>query len=224
MNTSSNKVINPNRTYKDQTNGEYFNSRQYMTVAVSLGCTHFFLEFLYIYLGCTPMIYINILGFLCYVVSGILIQKGHHLHTVWIMENEVFFHVIFACIFMGYNCGYQLWLYGTFSSLFLPFFIPNLSKRPKMQIGIAVFLIVIVFEVLTYLNNHGLLPQQYRVSDNVARILYYINALLGFGAIMVYTSIYNIGLQRILSRYSFIFPPAEKCELCYTILHGNALL
>ena len=179
------------RTYQEIFNGDYLDSKQYMVVAVTLGVVHSIMELFYIWVGCMPMVYINIISILMYVASAILIAKGHHLITVWIMESEIFWHVIFACIFMGLACGYHLWLFGTLSSVFLPFFIPNLSRRPKSQIGIYSVFIVLGFELLVFLDRHGYLPTQYRVDDKIASIMYYLNAALGFVSIMVYTAIYN---------------------------------
>ncbi|MBP3826068.1 MAG: GGDEF domain-containing protein [Butyrivibrio sp.] len=179
------------RTYKEIVDGEYMDNSQYMVVAVSLGITHFCMEFFYIWVGCTPMMIINIFSFLTYVISAVLISRGQHLITVWIMELEIFWHVVFASVFMGIRCGYHLWLFGTFSSIFLPFFIPNLSKRPKKQIGVYAIIIILGFEVLVFLGKHGYLPTKYNVDESIAEILYYINAVLGFVSIMIYTSIYN---------------------------------
>ena len=179
------------RTYKEISNGDYLDNRQYLVVAVSLGVTHCLMEFFYIWVGCTPMIYVNIVSILTYVVSIFFIAHGNHLITVWFMESEIFWHVVFASIFMGVSCGYHLWLFGTFSSIFLPFFIPNLSKRPKKLIGVYALVIIVGFEVLVFLDKHDYLPTQFRVGDDMASILYYINAALGFVSIMIYTSIYN---------------------------------
>jgi diguanylate cyclase (GGDEF)-like protein len=173
------------------TNGEYLDKRQYMGVAVGLGITHFLLELLYIRVGCMPMVYINIGSILTYVLCAVLVSKGHNLLTVWIIELEISAHVILACVFMGFACGYQLWLFGMFSSIFLPFFIPNLSRKSKAQLGISAVLIVMGFEGLVFMEQHGLLPTDYRVDDQIAKVLYYINAAMGFGTIMIYTSIYN---------------------------------
>ena len=190
---------NPNlrdRTYRTGFDGEYLDNRQYMVVAVTLGMTHFLMEFFYIWVGCTPMIYINIASMLTYAVCALLIKKGHHLMTVWIIEVEIYWHVIFACMFMGFKCGYQLWFFGAFSSIFLPFFIPNLSKRPKMAIGLFSLVIFLGFELLVYFERHDMLPTQYRVGDDLATVLYYVNAAFGFASIMIYTAIYN---QRMMS-------------------------
>lgn len=179
------------RTYKEITDGDYLDNRQYMVVAVSLCITHCLMELFYILVGCTPMVVINVASILCYVVSIFFIAKGNHIITVWFMESEIFLHVIFASVFMGLSCGYHLWLFGTFSSIFLPFFIPDLGKRPKKQIGLYAVFIVIGFEMLVFLNKHNYLPTRFRVGDDLASILYYINAAFGFISIMIYTSIYN---------------------------------
>jgi diguanylate cyclase (GGDEF)-like protein len=179
------------RTYQEIYNGDYLDNSQYMVVAVSLGVVHSLMEIFYIWVGCTPMIFINIISILIYVVSAMLIAKGRHLVTVWIMESEIFWHVIFACMFMGLACGYHLWLFGTLSSVFLPFFIPNLSKRPKKQIGIYSLTIILGFELLVYLDRHGFLPTQFRADEQLASVLYYVNAAFGFISIMIYTAIYN---------------------------------
>ena len=179
------------RTSKEIVDGEYMDNSQYMVVAVSLGITHFCMEFFYIWVGCTPMMIINIFSFLTYVISAVLISRGQHLVTVWLMELEIFWHVVFASVFMGIRCGYHLWLFGTFSSIFLPFFIPNLSKRPKKQIGVYAIIIILGFEILVFLGKHGYFPTKYNVDESMAEILYYINAVLGFVSIMIYTSIYN---------------------------------
>lgn len=184
------------RIFQEDTNGEYMDNRQYMVVAVSLGITHLLMELFYISVGCTPMVYINILSILTYVVSAVAIAKGHHMLSIWLMETEISLHVICACVFMGFDCGYQLWLFGTFSSIFLPFFLPTLKKRSKKQIGFYAIAIILCFEVLVYLDRHNYLPTQYRVDDQIASLLYYLNAMLAFISIMIYTSIYNQQMAR----------------------------
>lgn len=179
------------KTYQEVITGDYMSNKQYMIVAVGLGITHCLMELFYIWVGCTPMAIINIFSILTYVVSIVLIARGKHLMTVWIMETEISWHVILACIFMGINCGYHLWLFGTFSSIFLPFFIPNLSEGSKKQIGLYALCILLIFEALVFLGRHGYLPTKYNVGDDMAEILYYVNAALGFISIMIYTSIYN---------------------------------
>ena len=190
------RIVNKNANYlarinTDEFDGEYLSGKQYMDISLSLGLTHVFLELFYIWLGCTPMAFINIASILSYVFCIFLNKKGYNLASAWVMEIEIFLHVIFACIFLGLKCGYQLWLFGTFSSIFLPFFTPEINKTPKKQIGIYVFVVFLGFEIITYLDIHGFLPTVYRVNDNLAHVLYYINAAVGFISITAFSSVYN---------------------------------
>ncbi len=184
------KVIR-DRTYRE-VDGDYLNQNQYLIIAVSLCVTHFLFEFWYLWLGCTPMVVINIFSILSYVVSiAIILKTQKHYITIWIMVLEVFLHVIFATIFFGTVCGYQQWLFGTLASVFLPFYTPELSRRQKRQIGAFTFVVIATYIVLTALGNLEMLPTRYNVSPGISRFIFYCNVLLTFGSIMLYTRIYN---------------------------------
>ncbi len=182
------------RTYREVVDGDYLTQRQYMTLAISLCVTHFFLELMYIWLGCTPMVILNLVSIFSYIVSIIYLRRSKTVTTVWIIVMEIYLHVVFACVFLGTECGFQLWLFGTLSSVFLPFFIPELSREQKRQIGIFSIVIIATFMLLTALGNRGYLLTYYNVAPEVARVMYYCNAFLGFGSIMIYTGIYNFRL------------------------------
>ncbi len=191
MKTSDEKPIMRDRTYRKFYDGDYIDQKQYLSIAISLFFTHFLMELFYLWVGCLPMALINIASILAYVVSAIIILRGNTMITVWIMILEVYLHVVFACVFMGVRCGYQLWLFGTLASIFLPFFSPNLSKLQKRQIGVFSLIIIVTFIVLTAFDSHGVLPTKYNVDQEIAKAMYYFNAVLGFGAVILYTAIYN---------------------------------
>ncbi len=179
------------RTYKQTIGGDYLSDKQYVVVAIALLMTHILLELFYLWLGCIPMALINIASILIYVVSIIVIVSNKVLVSIWIMVLEVYLHVVCCCIFLGIMCGYQLWLFGTLSCVFLPFFLPGLNGFQKKQIGIFSVVIVGTFMILTTLGRYNLLPTNYNASPEVASVLYYVNAFLGFSAIMFYAAAYN---------------------------------
>lgn len=179
------------RTYKNVDTGDYLTQKQYQMVAVFLGVTHFLLEFFYIFIDCMPMYIINIFSYLAYVVSIALIRRGHTFITVWIMEAEVYWHVIAGCVFMGFACGYQFWLFGVFASVFLPYSVPTLSKSQKHQIGIFGLVIVLTYFLLIFLDRQDMLPTLYRASQEISNVLIYINVGVGFASMLVYASFYN---------------------------------
>ena len=192
------------RTYKRVDSGVLLSDKQYLTVIILLLVTHSCLEVLYVWLGVTPMAIINIGSILVYFVCIFLIQKKKYLMVIWTVMFEIYLHVIFAVSFMGMACGFQLWLYGTLTSIFLPFFITELSESPRRQIAIFSVMIIATFHILTTLNRFGFLPQHYYIDPAIAGLLYYINATLGFASIMLYiylffngTTARRLELQRV---------------------------
>lgn len=192
MKTSRRQPVNRDRTYRIDYDGDYLNRKQYLTIAIVLSVTHFLFEFWYLWLRCTPMAILNVFSFFSYIVSAVIILKTKNtLITVWIMVMEVFIHVICACIFLGTACGYQLWLFGTIANVFFPFYNPDLSKVQKKQIGVFSLIVIGTYVILTALNNKGVMPTTYNPSPEIAKLMYYFNALLAFSSIMLYTRIYN---------------------------------
>ncbi len=191
MDKTSENMSFRDRTYRNKGNGEYLSQNQYMGVAVSLIFTHFLLEVMYIFLGCIPMAIINILSIISYAIGISFVRKNETTVTVWIMVIEVYLHVMFACTFMGINCGFQLWLFGSFTSIFLPFNKSDMSKKQKDQIGAFSLVIVISYVIITFLGSRKMLPTTFNPSEEVTKILYYVNAVMGFGSITLYANIYN---------------------------------
>ncbi|MCR5557254.1 MAG: GGDEF domain-containing protein [Butyrivibrio sp.] len=189
MNTDNDRLVFRDRTYKDN-EVDYIGQKQFANVSGSLFVTHLGLELLYIILGCLPMMIINIISILVFAVATGAAKKGMIQLTIWIMITEVYFHVVFASFTLGLSCGFQLWLFGSLTSIFIPFFMPNLSRKQKGQIAGISFVIVCTFLILTILDDNGMMPTKYNPEPQVARLMYYFNAVLGFGSIMIYLGIY----------------------------------
>ncbi len=184
------------RTYRENESGDYFNRSQYLAVAVSFCVIHILFEFMYYYLGCIPMAIINAPVIFLYVGCTALVLKGKTQITMWAMLFEVYLHVIFATIFMGLHCGYQLWLFGTFACIFLPLFQEGLSKSMKFQIAFFAFVILATFQVLTFMGTNGWFPTKYSPPYNISRIIYHVNAITSFCTISIYTFAYNYSMSK----------------------------
>ncbi len=190
------KELNEKQLLKDKhdndlNSADYLDRSQYEKVAVMLGFTHIILEVVYISIGCFPMAVINIFSFLCYVFSYRLVKQGKQDITVWIMLLEVYFHVIFSTVFLGFECGFALWLFGSFCSVFLPYFSGRLKLIQKIQIGVFGTVIVISFLILSFMDVYKILPTRYNLSPEASSIFFHINAVITFSSIMLYTTIYN---------------------------------
>ena len=179
------------RTHKADIGAEYLDGSQYAAVAIMLAAYHCILEIVYLAIDCTPMAIINILSILAYVVSLIFVAFNKYTFTIWIMLIEVYLHVVFATLLMGTECGFMLWLFGAFCSVFLPYFSPTITKKQQIQIGLFGTLMVITFIVFTAMHKRFLLPAPFKPSEIICEIFYYVNAVVGFSSMMLYTTIYN---------------------------------
>ena len=191
MKTSIQKNSDRDRTYRENLDGDYIDKQQYLGIAIGLCVTHCLLEVMYLWLGCIPMIVINIFSILAYVVSIVYILKDNMLLSVWIMILEVFMHVVTATVFLGVKSGVLLWLFGTLASIFIPFFSPTLTGKQKRQIILFSVVLIGAFLVITILDYNRILPTKYNVSDEVGKVMYCINAVISFCAILMNTAIYN---------------------------------
>ncbi len=183
------------RTHKSINNFEQMSDIDFGQTAFLFLIIHTVLELIYIAIGCTPMVIINIFSIISYIAGVYFASIDYKSITVWIILIEVYLHVIFATIFMGIRSGFTLWLFGTFSSVFLPFFSSDLSRKQKLQTSGFSFLIVVTFLSLTILGHIGIFPDTYNPPTNISNIFYIVNAIVGFSSITFYTSSYNKRIQ-----------------------------
>ncbi len=163
---------------------------KYKRISYNLLGSHVALQVLYIVIGCVPMIYINILSIICYIVS---IRKAEKdiIYSLNIMIWEVYIHAILATIFFGVEAGFILWLFSIYSSIFLP----NTNKLDKNKYGKQLIyfgiIVSLTFFTLIAIEYIGLTPEKYRFSENMARIAFCINGLVVLLGIKFYSTIYT---------------------------------
>ena len=161
---------------------------------------HIILEGIYTYSFCTPMIYINLVSIGIYLIEFVLNATGHNVLLVWIAHFEIYFHIIFATVFMGYKCGYWLWLFPCVLSVITPYFMPLQSKVQSILANILVLLYIVTFIALYGFNENGFLPIGYVASDSMSTFMYYTNGLIAFSFIIVYTTVYCVNIKENTNR------------------------
>ena len=157
---------------------------------------HIFLEGVYLYSYCTPMVYINLVSIAVYLFLYYLNATSHYIAKVWSGVIEIYFHVIFSTFFMGYDCGFYLWLFGMVIGVITPYFMPVFTKRQQIIIYLSALLFLSTFLILTSLNLHGLLPTSYNAADTIKVFLFYVNAILTFFIILLYSTLYSWSIKQ----------------------------
>lgn len=167
---------------------------KYSYIARLLVATHILLEILYISVNCAPMIYINILSILTHLAALYLMKRGRVNAAIVTMMLEVYFHVIFAAYFMGYDCGFTFWYYGLYCAIYMPAIKSDMSPLLHRLLRMLGVVIIITYLLYIYVARHGILISSYNVSSDVTNALLYINAAVGFLSIFAYTTAYTINM------------------------------
>ncbi len=151
---------------------------------------HLLLEFLYIGVNCIPMIYINIISILIYLVLAHTSINGQSVLSRWVAMVEILVHATLGSVFMGYHCGYFLWIFALFLVLFIPYFTPTYDRKLRITGAIYGFCTVAIFITLKLFSIYDMLPDKYAVSSRVANNFFIVNAVFVLADMFFYMNLY----------------------------------
>jgi len=179
-------IQDPHITVTSPSQGYYYFSLFYIFV-------HTALEVFYIAVGCTPMAIINVFSIALYVFTCHLCKIGSELVAYRIGMTEIYLHIIFATVFLGYDCGFNLWFFGMMLGTVTPYYTPMKTIIDRALMYLFAILIMVTFYVLTILDYNKIIYTRYYVSKDIAKVLFAINSLLIFIEIIVH--VYNSSLR-----------------------------
>ena len=195
-NNSYNNFFLANFLNREKAQYDFEDKEFYFKLITYLLLAHILLEGLYIYSYCTPMIYINLFSIAIYMMEYCLNATGHNILMIWIGLSEIYLHMILTTIFMGYDCGFWLWLFPCVLSVITPYFMPIQSKTQNILANLLVPIYVITFIALYGLDKNNLLPDGYNAPDSIATFFFYSNAIVSFSFIIVYSTIYSVSIKQ----------------------------
>lgn len=156
---------------------------------------HIFLEGVYLYAYCLPMIHINLVSIVFYLIEYYLNEAGYTKTKLWLGLGEIHSHIILATIFMGYNCGFWLWLFAMALAVITPYFMPVFTRRQNILTNMAALMYVATFLIIAIMHSNGQLPVRYNASKNIADFMFCANAIISFSVIIIYSAIYSISIK-----------------------------
>ncbi len=151
---------------------------------------HILLELLYIRVNCIPMIYINVISILIYLTLAHTSINGQSVLSRWVAMVEILVHATLGSVFMGYNCGYFLWIFALFLVLFIPYFTPTYDRKLRIIGAIYGFCTVVIFIALKVFSEYDMLPDKYAVSSRFANNFFIVNALFVLADMFFYMNLY----------------------------------
>ncbi|WP_158588703.1 GGDEF domain-containing protein [Butyrivibrio sp. X503] len=174
----------------------YETSEGYEKLMIFYLCIHLALEVVYIGSSCTPMEIINIGSILLYVGLFFLNKTKHKLYVVWGTMWEILLHAVLGSVFMGYNCGFFFWIFSLVAMSFVPLYIPLYNVFLRSMATVYVVSNCIIFVLLKFFSEHGMLPSRYNASPQVANVMYFINASLSLGTVVGQLIFYSYSVSK----------------------------
>lgn len=195
-NNSFNNIFLANFLKREKAQYDFEDKEFYMNLISFLLLAHILLEGLYIYSYCTPMVYINLVSICVYMAEYCLNATDHNILMIWIGLLEIYLHMVLTTIFMGYECGFWLWMFPCVLSVVTPYFMPVKSKAQNILANLLVPVYVATFIILYALNRNGYLPTGYNAPESIATFFFYSNALISFSFIILYSTIYSVSIKQ----------------------------
>jgi two-component system sensor histidine kinase/response regulator len=223
----------PTRTIADRLSHIFFNipthvsnRNRHMSPTLLIGAylgffTHILFLFLFNFLNITPLALFNIGSCTCYLICIFLIRtKGALTFAIILGCIEILVHQIFSIRIIGWDAGFQFYLFIIPSILFLGQF-----KRSSIPVS-GCFICVFTFIILYFYASVGFTPHKI-ISPNIVDFFYLLNTTFTLSLIGIFTFVFykaNIKTERVLrsneKKYQDIL---ENMEDAYfeSDLHGN---
>lgn len=152
--------------------------------------------FLFWYYDAAVMFYYNILTIAVFAVAWISLKQGKALRYILLVFLDLFFFMIFAVVFLGWEFGFQHYCIGISASLiFTDYYLKREKKLSKRTVVMSamVVLIYIGLRIWTYYQ-----PYIYYVDNDVlVRGVYTLNSILGYSFMIMYLCIYSNTVRRL---------------------------
>ncbi|SFP42857.1 diguanylate cyclase (GGDEF) domain-containing protein [Butyrivibrio proteoclasticus] len=196
MDNSYNNFFLANYIKREKTQYDFEDKELFNKTITSFLFMHIILEGIYAYSYCTPMIYINLVSIGIYLIEYYFNATGHTIIMVWLAHFEIYFQIVLATYFMGYKCGFWLWLFPCVFSVVTPYFMPLYSKVQSFSANILVFIYIATFIALYGFHENGYLSTRFLASDSISAFLFYTNALIAFSVLIIYNTIYSVNIKQ----------------------------
>ena len=149
------------------------------------------------------MAYLSLFWLIVNFNSFLTLQKRDTVLFTRIMFLEIYIYMVTAVLLMGWEFGYQQYIFGTVCSFFLPFYLPEGKSRTRhYQIFIGTSFIA-TYYILQGLAMHYNLLCLVEVSESLKHLVYGLNSLISmFGIVLfsVFSSRIALESKRKLSR------------------------
>lgn len=162
---------------------------------------HLILMVLYVLAHVKVMIIANVVSSIFYLLGYIFIKRGRTIGFFSLVFVEVAIHAILACLYIGYDAGFQLWFFALAALYFYPQF-SNPGRIPRrLSVTFPIFSIILYF-VLFFEHIYCVIPDCL-VSQRMHYVMDGFNSLAVFIAISFFTYLFATSIIRSRNRMNY---------------------
>ena len=157
----------------------------------------------FFYYECKTMLIINSLCLLFNIFLYFLLEKGYRSLTVYLLLSELYIFLICATLMIGWNYGFQQYIFGMLCIFFLPFYTPENNKNRSRRLYSVGLLFVATYYILAYICLTTDLAPGIKSSLFPSFIIYGVNSLISMtavGSFCFLSSLINNEVKRKLKR------------------------
>lgn len=160
------------------------------------------------------MFYYNCISIIIYIFSFEILRKQKAWTYIIIVYVEIFFFMILAVVYMGWDYGFQQYCIGFIASIiFTDFYMSSKRTMSKRTVAIVAFDVVVFMALRMWTYHH---PYVYKIENDIlVRLFYMTNSLIGFAFMIMYSSIYSktvYKLEKALTDMANIDPLTGICN------------
>ncbi len=187
--------------------------KQYSVNNMTLMLIHVFFLIANVVLGMNHMFVVNIFSILFYLVAFPFFKKSKKSIIIYsyLILVEIMAHLFFAGVILGWESGFQLWLFSLLVTFLFPFVTPDRSQKSSIRASVVISVIILGEYVGMYLVTHyTVFPYTDPVSPMLQSIMNIMNALLAVIAITIFTFNYTSQMEY---KYSQLHDMADFDQL-----------
>lgn len=161
-------------------------TRKYtMFINWMLLCIHSFFLVSLFFFKAYVMVYVNIASVILYAFSFVLIRKDKIHVYITIAYLEVWIHLIFAVIYLGWDMGFQMYCFLLIPHIFFAFYIGAVRDRSLLTpIGASIIDVLTFLFVRLYTLIHDPIYMDLITGSQIL-LIYMFNLLVVFGGLIV---------------------------------------
>ena len=160
--------------------------------------------------GFNYIVIINVFSILFYLIAFPLLKGSKKNIIIYshLIISEIMLHIFLCTLILGWESGYQYWLFSLLCSYLFPYITPDRTKKDSVKDAIKRTIVMFIEFVVIYIFTHYFeFPFTNELSKTGKTVLSIGNVFSAFGAIAVFTVAYT---RQMEYKYSVLHTVADS--------------